>query len=78
MAKIMHRSSAHEAFTAANSTNHDTRSFYMAMLKLSSKSVVLVPLFLPQENWSFDSGRNNGVVCANVRRNCSGSLLDKS
>ena len=27
---------------------------------------MVAPLFLPQENWSFDSGKNNGVVCAHV------------
>ncbi len=26
------------------------------------RSIVVVPLFLAQENWSFDSGKNNGVV----------------
>ena len=39
---------------AANSTNHDTRSFNMAVLKLSSKSVVLVPCrtHLIEKAWS--------------------------
>lgn len=26
--------------------------------------IVVVPLFLPRGNWSFDSGKNNGVVAA--------------
>jgi len=26
--------------------------------------IVVVPSFLPRRNWSFDSGKNNGVVCA--------------
>lgn len=29
------------------------------------KSIIgVVPLFLPRKNWSFDSDKNNGVVCA--------------
>ncbi len=32
---------------------------------------MVVPLFLPRENWSFDSGKNNGVVCADVSCNAA-------
>jgi len=52
------------AQTAANSTNHDTH--------FMKRVVVVVPLFLPQGNWSFESGKNNGVVCAHVMRNAAG------
>jgi hypothetical protein len=32
------------------------------------RNMVVAPLFLPRGNWSFDSGKNNGVVCADVMR----------
>jgi len=38
---------------------------------------VVAPLFLPRENWSFDSGKNNGVVprtlCATPPKSCFGA-----
>jgi hypothetical protein len=40
--------------TAVNKSKHGTRSIRFF--------IVLVPLFLPQNNWSFDSGKNNGVL----------------
>jgi hypothetical protein len=41
-------------------------------LPLLIRSIVVVPQFLPRENLSFDSGKNNGVVCAHVMCNGGG------
>jgi len=35
-------------------------------LPLLIRNIVVVPLFLPRVNWSFDSGKNNGGVAAHV------------
>gem|GEM_PF-2603482 len=35
------------------------------------RNIVVVPLVLARENWSFDGGQNNGVVCAHVICNCA-------
>ncbi len=36
---------------------------------------MVAPLFLLRENWSFDSGKNNDVVCAHVSRHLWGKFL---
>ncbi len=33
-----------------------------------NKIIVFAPFVLPQNNWSFDSGKTNGVMPAHVRR----------
>ena len=38
---------------------------------------MLVPLFLPQGNWSFGSGKNNGVVCAHVSLAYQGTMATR-
>ena len=58
--------------TAANSTNHDTRLFEVAMLKLSSKSVVLVPC---RTHLIEKRGVRHGVVCAHVMRHCVAAVV---
>ena len=58
--------------TAANITNHDTRSFDMAMLNpgLTSSCARSMPL-------SFDRKRGvrHGVVCAHVMRHCVAAVV---
>jgi len=39
----------------------------LAHLMMETK--VLAPFVLPQGNWSFDSGKTNGVMPAHVSRN---------
>jgi hypothetical protein len=48
------RKKAHSASAAENE------------MLIFKRSIVVVPLFLPRENSSFGSGKNNGVVCADV------------
>lgn len=43
---------------AVNNTNH--------ALSLLKRGIEAVPLFLLRGNWSFDSSKNNGVVCADI------------
>ena len=50
---------------AYNTPHHDTRSFDMALLKLSSKLVVLVSC---RTHLIEKRGVRHGVVCAHVRR----------
>lgn len=36
--------------------------------RLLKRIIEVVPFLLPRENWSFDSGKNNGGVCRNDMR----------
>jgi len=54
--------------TSVDSRYYDAHSFDIAQLKLSKEIVVVAPFVLPQNNWSFNSGKTNGVMFADVMR----------
>lgn len=55
--------------TSHNSTNHDPVESTGQALPLLKRIIVVVPLFFAARKLIVHSGKNNGVVCADVSCN---------